>query len=371
MKKAKRIIKISLLVIVVLLTFIFLWKKSHPKAQGYETVTPTVQTISKNSVVTGTIAPRDEVNIKPQISGIVTKILKKIGDNVQEGEVIAVVKVIPEISSLNMAETELNNAKLTYDNAKVQFDRQKELRQKGVISTEEYENSQLQYKQAKENYESAKESLEIVKNGISKKYSQYSNTQVRATVSGMILDIPIKVGNSVIMANTFNDGTTIATIANMQDMVFTGKMDESDVGKVKEGMDMTVTIGAMSDKHFDAKLEYLAPKSTTENGAVFFEMRAAVDIPKDVFIRSGYSANAEIILEQAENVLTIPESCVEYVGDSTFVYKEMKGDKKNPYKKQVVKVGLSDGINIAILEGLTKEDKIRGNMKFVDKSIKR
>lgn len=363
MKKFKRILWISLLVIAVGATFIFLWKHSHKKADTYDIVTPKIGTIERKSVITGSVGPRDEVNIKPQVSGIITKLLKEPGQTVQEGEVIAVVKVIPEISSLNSAESQVNNAQLTYDNAKTQFERQKELKRKGVISTEDYENAQLQVSQAKENYESAQEALQIVKDGISKKYAKYSNTQVRATISGMILDIPIKVGNSVIMANTFNDGTTIATIANMKDMIFTGKMDETDVGKVTEGMDMKVTIGALNDRHFNAKLEYIAPKATTESGAVFFEMRAAVSIPDNSFIRSGYSANAEIVLSQAKNVLTIPESCIEYNGDSTFVYVKTNKSPKNPYEKRAVKVGLSDGINIEIKSGITINDKIRGNIQ--------
>lgn len=363
MKKFKRILWISLLVIAVGATFIFLWKHSHKKADTYDIVTPKIGTIERKSVITGSVGPRDEINIKPQVSGIITKLLKEPGQTVQEGEVIAVVKVIPEISSLNSAESQVNNAKLTYDNAKTQFERQKELKRKGVISSEDYENAQLQVSQAKESYESAQEALQIVKDGISKKYAKYSNTQVRATISGMILDIPVKVGNSVIMANTFNDGTTIATIANMKDMIFTGKMDETDVGKVTEGMNMKVTIGALNDRHFNAKLEYIAPKATTESGAVFFEMRAAVSIPDNTFIRSGYSANAEIVLAQAKNVLIIPESCIEYNGDSTFVYVKTGQNPKNPYEKRVVKVGLSDGINIEIKSGITINDKIRGNIQ--------
>jgi len=366
MKKFKRILWISLLVIAVIATFIFLWKHSHKEADKYDIVTPKIGTIERKSVITGSIGPRDEVNIKPQVSGIITKLLKEPGQTVQEGEVIAVVKVIPEISSLNSAESQVNNAKLTYDNAKTQFERQKELKRKGVISTEDYENAQLQVDQAKESYQSAQEALQIVKDGISKKYAKYSNTQVRATISGMILDIPVKVGNSVIMANTFNDGTTIATIANMKDMIFTGKMDETDVGKVTEGMNMKVTIGALNDRHFDAKLEYIAPKATTESGAVFFEMRAAVSIPDNTFIRSGYSANAEIVLAQAKNVLTIPESCIEYDGDNTSVYVKTDKNPKNPYEKRAVKVGLSDGINIEIISGITKNDKIRGNIQSND-----
>ncbi len=363
MKKVIKIVVFSLLGIGVIATFIFLWKKSQPKDIIYEIVEPQVGTIEKKTVVTGKIEPRDEVSIKPQVSGIISEIRKEPGQIVQVGDIIAIVKVIPEISSLTSAESQVRISKMNLDNVSKTYNRQKELKQKGVISSEEFEKSTLEYEKAKEDYESANDNLNIVKEGISKKYSQYSNTQIRATISGMILDIPVKVGNSVILSNTFNDGTTIATVANLKDMIFKGKMDETEVGKVKEGMNMILTIGALNDIKFNAILEYISPKGTEDGGAVFFEMKAAAKIPDTTFLRAGYSANAEIILEKAKDVIIVPESSIEYNGDSTFVYVLDTQIQKQTFNRKPVKVGLSDGIHIEIKSGIDKTDKIRGNIK--------
>jgi HlyD family secretion protein len=233
----------------------------------------------------------------------------------------------------------------------------------GVVVPEEYENTETQLKLAREELRNAQDHLEIVRDGIVSRSSAASNTQIRSTISGMILDIPIKVGNSVIQANTFNAGTTIATVADMNDMLFHGNIDETEVGRIKEGMLLDITIGALQDQHFDAVLEYISPKSTESNGAILFEIKAAVTIPKSVFVRAGYSANAEIILDSRYNVLVIPESSVEFRNGDTFVkvYEKMDGDKQVFSDRQVI-TGLSDGIYIEIKEGLTIEDKVRGTL---------
>ncbi len=265
-------------------------------------------------------------------------------------------KIIPDVANLTASESQVRIAKLNLDNVEKMYERQKSLKDKGLIASEEYEKSLLEYEQAKENYNNALDQLNIVKEGISKNASEYTNTSIKSTIDGMILDVPVKVGNSVINSNTFNDGTTIATVADMRDMIFVGKMDETEVGRISEGMPMKITIGAMNDKTFDAELEYIAPKGTSENGAVFFQMKARMIIPDDITLRAGYSANGEIIIEQAVDAVTVPESCIIYSNDSTFVY---KNDMKTP-----VKTGLSDGINIVITEGLDAGDKIRGNEIF-------
>lgn len=337
----------------VIWTFSYLFKKSQPKEKVYAEVTATIGTIEKKTVVTGQINPRDEVSIKPQVSGIISKIYKEAGQMVKKDEVIAVVKIIPDVSSLASMESQVKLAKLNLDNVEKTFNRQKTLKDKGLIATEEFEKSQLEYAQAQENYSNALDQLNIVKEGISKNASEYTNTSIKSTIDGMILDIPVKVGNSVINSNTFNDGTTIATVADMHDMIFVGKMDETEVGRISENMPMEITIGAMNDKRFDAILEYIAPKGTSESGAVFFQMKARLIIPEGVTLRAGYSANGEIIIEQAVDAVTVPESCIVYSNDSTFVYKDNV--------KTSVTTGLSDGVNIVITEGLNAGDKIRGN----------
>ena len=363
MKKFFKILLLVLLAAGVIWTFVYLFKKSKPEVTEYEIVEATTGTIEKSTIVTGQIDPRDEVSVKPQVSGIISEILKEPGQPVKQGDVIAIVKVIPDVSSLSAAESQVRVAKMNLDNIEKTYQRQKTLKEKGLIATEEFEKSQLEYSQAKENLSNAKDQLNIIKEGISKSASEYSNTKIKSTITGMILDIPVKVGNSVINSNTFNDGTTIATIANMKDMIFKGKLDETEVGKIREGMDMTLTIGAMNDRKFDAVLEYIAPKGTQENGAVFFEMKARAILPDDVFVRAGYSANAEITIDQEKDAITIPESSVEYAGDSTFVYRCTKEDMPQQFERQAIEVGLSDGVNIVVKSGLALGDKIRGNEK--------
>ncbi|WP_165041519.1 efflux RND transporter periplasmic adaptor subunit [Dysgonomonas sp. ZJ709] len=361
----KKILKIALLVIIVLIvlgTFYMLWQKSQPKKVVYEIITVDTGNVENTSVATGKVSPRDEVLIKPQISGIISELLKEAGDYVKAGEVIATVKVIPEMASLNSAESRVTIAEINLTQVKAEFERQTQLFTKGVIAKEEMDKAEADYKKAKEELENSKDNLDIVKSGISKKTAQYSNTQIRSTITGMILDVPVKVGNSVIQSNTFNDGTTIATVADMNDMIFIGKIDETEVGRVHAGMPMKLSIGAIENQKFDATLEYIAPKGTEENGAILFEIKAAARLSDSVVVRAGYSANAEIVLAKAESVLSIPESTIEFSNDSSFVYilKDTLDQKQN-FEKKHITIGLSDGIKVEVKSGLNKGDKIRGN----------
>lgn len=363
MKKVFRILFLVLLGAAVIATFVYLFRQSKTKEKSYEIVEAQIGSIERKSVITGQIEPRDEVEVKPQVSGIVSQILKEPGQSVKQGEVIAVVKVIADVSNLSAAESQVRQAKLNLDNIEKSYQRQKSLSEKGLISTEEFEKSGLEYAQAKESYNNAVDQLAIIRDGISRNASSYSNTQIKATISGTILDIPVKVGNSVINSNTFNDGTTIATIANMRNMIFKGKLDETEVGKVHEGAAMTLTIGAMQEQKFDAVLEYIAPKGTLENGAIFFVTKAKAIIPEGVSLRAGYSANAEIVLQQEKDLVTVPESSVEYLNDSTFVYYCLSEKQPQEFERRPIEVGLSDGIRIAVKSGLKAGDKIRGNEK--------
>ncbi|EGK01193.1 MAG: efflux RND transporter periplasmic adaptor subunit [Prevotella sp.] len=362
MKKVLRIALFVIIGLVVLGTFFFLWKKSQPKEVRYEITTVEEGNVENTSVATGKVSPRDEILIKPQISGIISEVLKEAGDFVKQGDIIATVKVIPEVAQLNSAESRVNVAQINLTQVRAEHERQKDLFSKGVIAKEEMDKSDADYKKAIEELENSKDNLDIVKTGISKKTAQYSNTQIRSTITGMILDVPVKAGNSVIQANTFNDGTTIATVANMNDMIFIGKIDETEVGRVHTGMPIKLSVGAIEGKKFDAILEYIAPKGVEENGAILFEIKAAARIPDTVMVRAGYSANAEIVLAKVEKVLTIPESTITFSNDSSFVYiLTDTTNHKQVFDKKLVKVGLSDGIKVEVKEGLSKGQKVRGN----------
>jgi len=361
MKKVFRIIMFVIIGLIVFGTFMFLWQKSRPTVVEYEIVIPEKGSIENKTVATGKVEPRDEILIKPQISGIVSEVLKEAGEMIKAGDVIAKVKVIPEMGQLNSAESRLKISDINLNQAKLEFERQTKLFKNGVISKGDFEASESSYDKAVEERENAQSALDIVKDGISKKFAQLSNTQIRSTITGMILDVPIKAGNSVIQANTFNDGTTIAAVADMGDMIFRGKLDETEVGKVKEGMPITLTIGALNSEKFTAILEYVSPKGVEESGAVLFELKAAAKIPEGVYVRAGYSANAEIVLEKADSVITVPESSVEFANDSAFVYVVKTEKPEQTFDRKHVTIGLSDGIKMEIKEGLTLTDKIRGN----------
>ncbi|HET9570657.1 MAG TPA: efflux RND transporter periplasmic adaptor subunit [Bacteroidales bacterium] len=360
----KKFFKIFLLVCLGLLiigTFVFLYNKSKPVVTKYELVSVTRGSIEKKAVATGKVEARNEIMIKPQISGIISELCKEAGEKVSKGEIIAKIKVIPDMGSLNAAESRVRVARINLSQANKDFSRQKELYGKNVISREEFEKATVSLNATKEECEAAENNLEITKTGMSLKTGESSNTLIRSTIDGMILDIPVKVGNSVIQSNSFNDGTTIATVANMKDMLFVGKVDETEVGRIKEGMPLMLSIGALNDRKFEAKLEHISPKGTEESGAILFEIKAAAKIPSDVFVRAGYSANAEIVLNSAKNVLTIPESVIEFNKDTANVYvldPKIK-DVQTFVKKRIV-TGLSDGINIEVVRGLKGNEKLKG-----------
>jgi len=359
MKKVFKIVMLVILAGAVVWTFWFLWQKSRPVIKKYEVEIVKVGDIEKRTVATGKVEPRNEILIKPQMSGIITEVYKEAGDKVNAGDVIAKIKVIPDMMSLNSAESRVTMAQISFDQTKKNYDRDAKLFSNKVISREEFEKTELQYNNGKEELKSAKDNLSLTRDGITSNTKAISNTLVRSTITGTILDVPVKVGNSVIQSNNFNDGTTIATVANMSDMLFVGKLDETEVGKIIVGMPMSITIGALQDQKLTASLEYVSPKGKEENGAIMFEMKAAVKVPTNVFVRAGYSANAEIVLTKKDKVITIPESCIEFGGDTAFVYVLTKKEPQTFVKKQV-KIGLSDGIKIEVKSGLKAKDSIRG-----------
>lgn len=357
MKKIIKYLSFALVALIFVWTFVFLYKKSKPEEIKYQELEASVMDIHRAAVVTGKIIPRNEVDIKPQINGIIAELYKEAGETVQENEVIAKLKVIPDMNSLSSAQSRVRLAELNLKQAQIDFDRMKTLYGKELISAEEFDKATQSLNQAKEEKSAAQDALEVIRDGVSSSNAKSSSTLVRSTITGLILDVPVKVGNSVIQANTMNDGTTVATVADMKDLIFDGNVDETEVGSLFEGVPVKITIGALQNYSFDATLEYISPKAVEKNGANQFEIKAAVNVDSESTIRSGYSANAEIVLESAEAVLSVPESALEFEGDDVYVQK--KSDDGS-YKRIRIVTGLSDGINIEVKDGLSKGDIVRG-----------
>ncbi len=357
--KIKTIIRIIIGVAVLgvfVWTLVFLYQKNQEVPVVYETQTPEMRTIIKKSVATGSVVPRKEILIKPQISGILQKILVQPGQIIKEGDLIAQVKVIPDMVALNNAENRVNRAVIGLDNANMDYDRNKQLLDQQVISAAEFQPFELGRKQALEELNAAEDALAIVKDGISKKSGNESNTLIRSTVSGMILDVPVEEGFNVIEANNFNEGTTIASVADMDELIFEGQVDESEVEKLKLGMELIMSIGAIENQNFKAILEYISPKGIEQDGAIQFEIEAAVEIDSSQFIRAGYSANADVVLEKRDDVLSIAESVVAFEEDKAFVEVE-NGEQQ--FERREIQTGLSDGIHIEVLSGITESDQIK------------
>ena len=337
-------------------TIYFLYEKSQSKPVVYETSNAFVTNIIKKTTATGSVVPRKEIEIKPVVSGIIEELYVEEGDMIKKGDLIARIKIIPNMINLNNAKSRVEVANINLKDAKRNYDRQLGLLENGVIAKADFESYEITYQSAKEELETAKETLELIQEGQIKNSGEATNTLVRTTITGMVLDIPVEVGFQVIESNNFNAGTTIASIADMGEMVFEGNIDESEVGKITEGMPLILTIGALEDVTFDALLEHISPKGAEVNGAVQFEIKADVDLQKDQFIRAGYSANADIVLERVDSVLAISESLLQFEDDTTYVEVEVAPQE---FEKRIVETGLSDGINIEVLSGITEDDKIK------------
>lgn len=358
----KKVFKIVMWVLVALIfagTFVFLYLNSKGEKEMYNTCTPVRGTIERSTVLTGKIEPRDEIEIKPQISGIISEIAVEAGDFVHEGDIIARIKVIPDASSLSSAQSRIKNAQISLDDATAKFNRDKALFDKKVISREEYETSEKTYLTAAEELAAANDAYKIVREGVSQYNASESNTLVRATITGLVLDVPVKVGSSVIQANTMNDGTTVATIADMNNLIFKGNVDETEVGLLRTGMPMSIAIGAMPELTPSAVIEYISPKGNDSGGANAFEIKAALKLDSAEGLRAGYSANATVCLSKAENVVTIPESVVTFEGDSTFVFVRTDTVPDPVFERRAIVTGLSDGINIEVKEGIDSTAVLR------------
>ncbi|MGM0376776.1 MAG: efflux RND transporter periplasmic adaptor subunit [Bacteroidota bacterium] len=356
MKKFVKILLVMVLIALVGWVAYYLYKQTNKDPVVYETEQPEKTDIVKKTVATGSIVPRKEIQIKPQESGIITELYVKAGDRVEEGDLMAKIQIVPEMVQVNEAENRVEKARLAFENARIEFERSKELYENKVIPESEYLNDKLSYQSAEEDYESARNHLELIKEGVVKKAGAQTNTLIRATTDGMVLDIPVEIGNSVIKSNNFNDGTTVALVADMGEMIFKGKVDETEVGKISEGMELLLTIGALDQDDFKATLEFIAPKGEEENGAIQFDIKAAVKLKEGSFIRSGYSATADIVLDRRDSVMALKEKLVHFNDDSTYV-EVMTAPQE--FEKRLVETGLSDGINVEIVDGLSEDDKIK------------
>ena len=353
----KKTIIFSIIGIAFIAVIVMFAKKNKQKNEIFETEKAFKTTIVEKTVATGKVLPLEEVEIKPQISGIIEKIFVEEGADIQKGDLIAKVRVVPNEQALTSAKGRVNKAQLQLDNAKIVYERNQKLFQNGVISKKEMETFELTYNQAKEDVQNAKNDYEIIRRGYTGSGGS-ANTNIRATTSGMILEIPVKEGNQVIQSNNFNAGTTIASIADMTKMMFEGKVDEAEVGKLEEGSNIEVALGAIDKKKFPATLNFIAPKGTEENGAVQFKIKADVTLDKEFFVRAGYSANADIILEQKDSVLSIKEALLQFDKTSEAPYVEVKsGDQE--FERKDLELGISDGINVEIISGITEEDEIK------------
>lgn len=359
----KTFLKIAAAIIVLgifVATIFYLYKKSQAEPVVFETATPFKTDIIRKTVATGSVVPRKEIEITPKVSGIIDEIFVEPGDIVKKNDLIARVKIIPDMINLNNAESRVKRAKIQMEEARKNFERYKSLYEQQVVPEADFLTFDIAYRSAKEEVETAEDNLQLIREGATKKAGQVTNTLIRSTIDGMVLDVPVEEGNSVIESNTFNNGTVIATIADMKEMVFEGKVDESEVGKIKEGMALILSIGAIDAEKFAARLEYIAPKGVEENGAIQFEIKADVELKQSQFIRAGYSANADIVLEKRDSVLAINESLLHFDGDTTYVEVETA---PQTYEKRVIKTGLSDGLVIEVLEGLSDTDKIKAAAK--------
>ncbi len=358
MKKSVTIITLVFITVTFAGAMYYLYSKNQEDPVVYNTEKPSKQSIVNKTVATGSILPMEEVLIKPNISGVIDEIYVEAGDLVKANDLIAKIKVIPNLSSLNQARNAIDQAKITLDDERRKYDRQKSLYEKGVISKQDLERFEVTFKQAEQAYEAARQNYDIVKTGSTKGLGSSANTLIRSTVPGMILELPVEVGNQVIQSNNFNEGTTIAALADVNRMIFEGKVDESEVGKIKEGYPLEITVGAIENATFDAVLDYIAPKGKLENGAIQFEIKGTLQKQDSTFIRAGLSANASIILARADSVLTIKEALVQFDDESKSPYVEVKTGEKE-FERRDITLGISDGIQVEVKEGLSEDDEIK------------
>ena len=350
-------IGIIVLILGFLLAIAYFVRTNSTSAIQYDTTTAFTSSIQKTSVVTGTVIPEDEVEIKPQLNGIISEIMVEEGDMVNNGDLIAIIKVVPDERSVYGAQSQVNSAELNVKNAERQMQRAEELFSKQIISQQEFEDAELRFNTAKENLQAAQNDLEIIRKG-SVSGSSSANTNIRATITGTILEIPIKLGDQVIAANSFNSGSTVAIIADLNKMIFEGQVDEAEVGKLEVGQDLSVSMAAIPDKEFQAKLKFVAPKGTEAGGAVQFKIEADLTLDESSFIRAGYSGNGTLVVDNRQDIMVIAEALLQFDRRTSVPYVEVETSSQN-FERRDITIGLSDGIKVEILDGLEITDKIK------------
>jgi HlyD family secretion protein len=348
---------IGVLVLGAMWAATYFIKTNSKSAITYETKTPFTSTIERKTVATGKVIPQEEIEIKPQITGIIDKITKEEGDAVKIGDLIATIRVVPNEQALNQARGRVRNAELALNTIKIEYDRNKKLYDKGVISNQNFVDLQLQYDQADQELKNSRVDYQIILKG-SAGGATNANTNILATVPGTILEIPVEVGDQVILANNFNDGTTVATIADLGKMIFEGQVDEGEVGKLTVGMPLEISLGAIENKSFEATLKFIAPKGVEEAGAVKFKIEGDVTVNDSILIRAGYSANASLTLEKKEDIMVIPEALLQFDRETDKPYVEVAtGDQQ--FERRDIEIGISDGVNVEIISGLEMEDQVK------------
>ncbi len=360
MNKIVKYVLIGVLVLGALWAAAFFIKSNSKSSVTYETQKPFISSIEMKTVATGKVVPEDEIEIKPQISGIIDKIYLEEGTKVKAGDLIAVIKVVPNEQSLNQASGRVRNAELALNNAKIEYDRNKTLFDKGVISSQDFNTLQLTFNQAEQELKNARADYQIIRRG-SAGGSATANTNIRATVDGTILEIPVEEGDQVIETNNFNEGTSIATIADMGKMIFEGKVDEGEVAKLKVGTPLVISLGAVEGQELNAKLRFIAPKGVEETGAVQFKIEGDVEVNDSIFVRAGYSANASIVLERKDSILVIPEALLQFdkATDKPYVEVAVGSIEEQKFERRDIEIGISDGVNVEIISGLTEDDQVK------------
>lgn len=363
MKKGLKIFLILLFVLAVVLALGYMYKTSTKEISKYETVEVETRDISTKAVATGAVKPREVIEIKPNISGVISEIHVVEGETVEKGALIATLRVIPNVQSLNAAQQQINSAKIRLNNEEIQFNRTKSLFDQGVVPKQEYDNAQMSYQLAKQNLKEAQSSYQIAQSGVAPGLEKYATIQIRATISGMLLSIPVEIGNTVQEINNFSVGTTIATMADVNQMIFEGKVDEADVGKLKEGMPLSISIGALPDQKFNGILNFISPSGVETSGIVEFEIKADVNLKDDIFLRANYSANAEVILSEAKDVLTLESAHIRYDDEGEAYVEILKPGTETydqpVYLKKILEVGITDGVYTEIKSGLNKGDQVK------------
>ncbi len=358
MKYTRTIVILTIIVLAFGVGLFFFWKRNQKKDVEFATKQGVIGNVTLSTVATGSIIPEEEVAIRPNISGIVDKIFVKAGDKIKLGDPIAQIKVVPNIQNVQSSRNGVAQAKIELNNQKKIYERQKQLFNQGVISANDFDNTKAQFERAEQSYRSANENFQIVKTGTTKGLGNLAQTVIKSTISGIVLDVPLKEGNQVVQTNSFNAGTLVASLADTSKMIFKGKVDESEVGKIKEGMPIKITIGAMPNKQYETKLDYIAPKGAMANGAVQFDIESKLSIKNTDEIRAGLSANASIILDEVIDVLTLKESLLQYDRKTKQPYVEVAVGEQE-FEKREIELGISNGIKVEVKKGISENDNIK------------